>query len=82
LSLSSPFKTPGRLKHAFIRTGLRFFIRCYLRVRLEGVHNIPRDRPYLLNFSHPNWVDPLAIVAFWPEPKYMLAGLKLTLLAF
>ena len=68
MSQSSRPKTPGRFKHAFIRHGLRFFIRCYLRVRLEGERNIPRDRPYLLNFSHPNWVDPLLLVAFWPEP--------------
>jgi len=50
---------------------MRFLISCYLRVRLEGVENIPRDRAYLLNFSHPNWVDPMALVAFWPEPPWV-----------
>jgi 1-acyl-sn-glycerol-3-phosphate acyltransferase len=68
LSQSSRLKQPNRFKHAFIRIGLRFFISCYLRVRLEGERNIPNDRPYLLNFSHPNWVDPMLLVAFWPEP--------------
>lgn len=66
------FEPPGRLKHAFIRLGLRFFIRCYLRVRVEGAEHIPTDSTYLLCFSHPNWVDPMAIVAFWPDPRRRL----------
>ena len=37
-------------------------------MRVAGVDNIPRDSPYLLNFSHPSWMDPLLLVAFWPEP--------------
>jgi len=70
LSQSSPqaLEPPGRLKHGFIRIGLRLLISCYLRVRVAGVDNIPRDSPYLLNFSHPSWMDPLLLVAFWPEP--------------
>jgi 1-acyl-sn-glycerol-3-phosphate acyltransferase len=74
LSPSSPpaHRPAGRLKHAFIRYGLRFLISCYLRVRLTGMDNVPRDRPYLLNFSHPNWVDPMLLVAFWPEPPRVI----------
>ena len=70
MSPSSPpaLRPAGPLKHAFIRYGLRFFIRCYLRVRLVGIEDLPKGRPYLLNFSHPSWVDPMLIVAFWPEP--------------
>ncbi len=71
MSQSSRSKPPSRFKHAFVRYGLRFFISCYLRVRVEGKENIPADRAYLLNFSHPNWVDPMAIVAFWPEPPWV-----------
>jgi len=59
---------PGRLKHGFIRVGLRLLISCYLRVRLVGRQKIPADQPYVLNFSHPSWADPLILVAFWPEP--------------
>ena len=62
----------GRLKHAFIRYGLRLLISCYLRVRLTGLENLPRERAYLLNFSHPNWVDPMLLVAFWPEPPRVI----------
>ncbi|MDQ3937564.1 MAG: 1-acyl-sn-glycerol-3-phosphate acyltransferase [Chloroflexota bacterium] len=61
---------PGRLRYAFIRYGLRFFVSCYLRVRVEGAQRLPADN-YLLNFSHPNWVDPLVLVAFWPDRRYV-----------
>ena len=77
MSQSSPPapEPPGRLKHRFIRTGLRFFIRCYLRVRMEGIEHAPTDRPYLLNFSHPNWVDPLLLAAFWQDkPRLFVFG--------
>jgi 1-acyl-sn-glycerol-3-phosphate acyltransferase len=59
-------RPPGRLKYLFIRYALRFLIRCYLRVRVVGVEHLPADPPYLLNFSHPNWVDPFLVIAFWP----------------
>ena len=73
LSQSSPpaperrVERAGPFKHAFIRYGIRFFVRCYLRVRLTGLERLPRV-PYLLCFNHPNWVDPFLLAAFWPEP--------------
>jgi 1-acyl-sn-glycerol-3-phosphate acyltransferase len=57
---------PSPAKYNFIRYGLRFFIGCYLRVRVEGAANLTDDGPYLVCFSHPNWVDPMVLVAHWP----------------
>jgi 1-acyl-sn-glycerol-3-phosphate acyltransferase len=57
---------PGLLKRIFIRYGVRFFAGCYLRVRVEGLEQLP-EPPYLLNFSHPNWVDPFLVVSHWPR---------------
>lgn len=73
---SQPSVEPaGRLKHAFIRSTLRVLVRCYLRVRLTGLERIPTDTPYLLCFSHPNWVDPFLLVAFWPDkPRMFIFG--------
>jgi 1-acyl-sn-glycerol-3-phosphate acyltransferase len=70
LSQSSPPapEPAGPLKHAFVRYGLRLIVACYLRVRLTGMEHVPNDRPYLLNFSHPSWIDPIILVAYWPEP--------------
>ncbi len=64
-SLPAP-DPPGRLKRNFIRYTVRLLADCYLRVRLEGIANIP-EPPYLLCFNHPNWVDPFLILAWWPK---------------
>lgn len=73
---SPPAPDPaGRLKRLYIRFSLRLWISWYLRVRLTGLENLPRDTPYLLNFSHPNWVDPFLVVAFWPtKPQTFIFG--------
>lgn len=57
----------GRLKRNFIRYAVRLLASCYLRVRVEGIHELPAAPPYLLCFNHPNWVDPFLIVAWWPK---------------
>ena len=57
---------PGPLRHAFLRYGIRFFVGCYLRVRHEGFERLP-EPPYLLNFSHPSWVDPFLLASHWPR---------------
>ena len=66
-TLQSP-DAPGRLKYGFIKRGLRFFVGCYMRVRVEGGANLP-DEPYLICFSHPSWLDPILVVAFVPERR-------------
>ncbi len=38
---------------------------CYLRVRHENYETLPPP-PYLLNFSHPSWVDPFLLASHWP----------------
>ncbi len=62
---------PGPLKYNFIRYGLRLLTSCYLRVRVEGAERLPEE-PYLLNFSHPNWIDPVVIVGFWPQRRWVM----------
>lgn len=57
---------PGPLKRIFLRYGIRFFVGSYLRVRHEGFELLP-EPPYLLNFSHPSWVDPFLIASHWPR---------------
>ena len=63
--------SPGPLRYNLIRYGLRFFVGCYLRVRVENEHLLPRGEPYLICFSHPNWIDPMVLVAYWPDRRYM-----------
>jgi 1-acyl-sn-glycerol-3-phosphate acyltransferase len=67
-SIQRTIEGPGPLKYAFVRNGLRFFTRCYVRVRTEGGKHLP-DEPYLICFSHPGWLDPILIVGFMPEKR-------------
>ena len=60
---------PGPLRYAFIRHGLRLLLGAYLRIRVENAELLPERPNFLVNFSHPNWVDPLAIVAHWPDDR-------------
>lgn len=62
---------PGRLRYNFIRYGLRFLISCYLRVRLEGTQHLPRDGGFIVCFSHPSWIDPMLLIAFWPDRRWV-----------
>jgi len=57
---------PGFLRRSFLRFGIRFFVGTYLRVRHERFATLP-DPPYLLNFSHPSWVDPFLLASHWPR---------------
>ena len=59
-------RPPGLLRRSFVRYGIRFFVGSYLRVRHEGFATLPQP-PYLLNFSHPNWVDPFLLASHWPR---------------
>jgi 1-acyl-sn-glycerol-3-phosphate acyltransferase len=76
LSQSSPQEPSwaSRLKLRYIRFSLRLWIRWYVRVRVTGVENLP-PAPYLLNFSHPNWLDPFLVFAFMPRvPRVFIFG--------
>jgi 1-acyl-sn-glycerol-3-phosphate acyltransferase len=64
-----PLVPPGRLRYTFIRYGLRFFISLYQRVRVEGADILPTDTNYLVCFNHPGWLDPMVMVAYWPDPR-------------
>jgi len=79
LSQSSPPapERAGRLKRSYIRFTLRLWIRWYLRVRVTGLEHLPQATPYLLNFSHPNWLDPFLVAAFMPSrPRVFIFGPK------
>ena len=65
-SLPAP-RPAGPLKRYFIRYSVRFLASCYLRVGIEGLEHLPAAPPYVLNFNHPNWVDPFLVVGWWPR---------------
>jgi 1-acyl-sn-glycerol-3-phosphate acyltransferase len=66
----------SRFKRAYIRFCLRLWIAWYLRVRATGLDKLP-PAPYLLNFSHPNWIDPFLVTTFLPaRPRIFIFGPK------
>jgi 1-acyl-sn-glycerol-3-phosphate acyltransferase len=62
---------PGPLRYNFIRLGLRVVVGAYLRVSVENAALLPERSNFLVNFSHPNWVDPLLIVGYWPDRRWV-----------
>jgi 1-acyl-sn-glycerol-3-phosphate acyltransferase len=62
---------PGPLRYGFIRHGLRLLVSCFVRVRIENRALIPPEGPFVLCFSHPNWLDPLLVVGFWPDRRWV-----------
>jgi 1-acyl-sn-glycerol-3-phosphate acyltransferase len=76
LSQSSPPAPDlaSRIKRLYIRFCLRLWISWYLRVRVTGLDRLP-EAPYLLNFSHPNWIDPFLVATFLPaQPRVFIFG--------
>jgi acyl carrier protein len=48
-----------------------------VRVRVEGAHHLPRDRPFVMVANHASHLDPLVLVRLFDEPAVFaaLAGL-------
>lgn len=69
-SFSVP-EPPGPLRYHFLRICIRLLLSCYLRVSVEGKDRLPREQTYLLNFSHPSWIDPPVLVGFWPDRRWI-----------
>jgi len=66
------FRPAGPLRYEVVRLGLRGLLGCYVRTRVLGIEHIPRDRPYLICFNHPSWLDPLFLAAHWPDREHDL----------
>jgi 1-acyl-sn-glycerol-3-phosphate acyltransferase len=53
------------IRYHATRATLWFLVRCWFRLRLEGMDRLP-DPPYVLVFNHLSWVDPMVLYATWP----------------
>lgn len=59
---------PGAVRYHAVRLVLATLAHAYVRFRYEGVENIP-DEPYVLCINHPSWLDPIVLVAAWPDTR-------------
>ena len=53
------------IRYHATRATLWFLVRCWFRLRLEGMDRLP-EPPYVLVFNHLSWVDPMVLYATWP----------------
>jgi 1-acyl-sn-glycerol-3-phosphate acyltransferase len=62
---------PPRL-YLWVVAVLRFLLPKLLRISVEGVENLPTDRPYIIASNHQAWYDPALILVALPDPVPML----------
>ena len=53
------------LRYHLTRSILWFLVRCWFRLRFEGMARLP-DPPYVLVINHLSWADPMILYATWP----------------
>ena len=63
---------PGPAVYHFVRLGLRVTCGAYVRIRVEGAERLPPSGPYIICFNHPSWLDPIVLVASWPDAERRL----------
>jgi 1-acyl-sn-glycerol-3-phosphate acyltransferase len=68
---SSPRLGPGPVKYHLVRLVLKAIAGAYVRIRYEGVENLP-DEPYIICINHPSWLDPIVLAASWPDRRRRL----------
>jgi 1-acyl-sn-glycerol-3-phosphate acyltransferase len=77
-SVPRPAAAPGAsiARYLTARLAAAFIVRCYLRVRVEGIECLP-DGPAILCFNHQNWADPFVVMAALPwHPRLFFFGPK------
>jgi 1-acyl-sn-glycerol-3-phosphate acyltransferase len=75
--VSGPSAGRGRtIRYYAARTISSILARCLVRISAEGRDRLP-DGPYVLCFSHANWVDPFVLMAVLPwRPRLFFFGPK------
>lgn len=63
---------PGLLRRflgALIYTVLRVALRLFFRLKVQGLHNLPRDGAFIIAPNHTSWLDPIAVAASLPYAR-------------
>ena len=65
-----------RLRYWIARIAVSILVRCYVRVRVEGLQRLPPG-PAIYCFNHLGWVDPFILMAVLPmRPRLFFFGPK------
>lgn len=51
----------------------KFVLRLALRIKHEGLENVPKDGSFILACNHIHFVDPAVLLAYFPRPIHFMA---------
>ena len=51
----------------------KFILRLALRIKHEGLENVPKDGSFILACNHIHFVDPAVLLAYFPRPIHFMA---------
>lgn len=62
-----------RKYYNIVQKPCKFILRLALRIKCEGVENIPKEGSFILACNHIHFVDPAVLLAFFPRPIHFMA---------
>jgi 1-acyl-sn-glycerol-3-phosphate acyltransferase len=67
--MSRIYRPPAytRLTRPLLKVIFRGIFHLLGRIRISGLENIPRGRPYIAALNHVSIIDPPVMLCFWPE---------------
>ena len=55
------------LRRPIAKTAIRWLFKLISRIKVTGLENIPRGRPYVAAINHVSLYDPPLVLSLWPE---------------
>ncbi len=56
-----------RLRRPIAKTGIRWLFKLIAHIKVTGLQNIPRGKPYVVAINHVSIFDPPLVLCLWPE---------------
>ena len=63
---------PSPFRYHLVRLVFKGIMSAYVRSAVSGQEHLPPKGPYIICFNHPSWLDPIVLVATWPDPQRRL----------
>ena len=62
-----------RKYYNIVQKPCKFLLKLALRIKCEGIENIPKKGSFILACNHIHFVDPAVLLAFFPRPIHFMA---------
>ena len=66
-----------RKYYDIVKGPCKFALKLGLRIKCEGVENIPKEGAFILASNHIHFVDPAVLLANFPRPIHFMAKVEL-----